>query len=442
MIKNRIDIIYKNVDELIPYVNNPRHNENAVDAVASSIKNFGFKQPIVIDSKNEIVAGHTRLLASKKLGLKEVPVIIADDLTEAQVKAFRLADNKVGELASWDYELLDLELEEIEIEDLDINMSEFGFGLQLEEEKSYMENLLENDTSTPLVDTFIIPPFSILDTRLKAWQERKDKWKSLGIKSELGRDEDMIFNKHLQHSNLQGTSIFDPVLCEISYRWFMPDNGINILDPFAGGSVRGIVAEQMGFKYTGIDLRQEQVDANYKNAEEIGCNIKNINWICDNSLNINSQIEDNSQDLIFTCPPYYDLEVYSDNKEDLSNMDYEEFEETYTNILKATLKTLKKDRFAIVVISDIRDKKGFYRDLCGITKKALDNAGAKLYNELILYNPVGTAHIRARSQMKNRKMVKVHQNVLVFYKGNPKDIKNNFRELELLIDEEEVDSLG
>lgn len=127
MIKNRIDIIYKNVDELIPYVNNPRHNENAVDAVASSIKNFGFKQPIVIDSKNEIVAGHTRLLASKKLGLEEVPVIIADDLTEAQVKAFRLADNKVGELASWDYELLDLELEDIEIENLDFDMSEFGF---------------------------------------------------------------------------------------------------------------------------------------------------------------------------------------------------------------------------------------------------------------------------------------------------------------------------
>lgn len=127
MIKSKIDIVYKSVDELIPYVNNPRHNENAVDAVASSIKHFGFKQPIVIDSKNEIVAGHTRLLASKKLGLKEVPVIIADDLTEAQVKAFRLADNKVGELASWDYELLDLELEEIEIEDLDFDMEDFGF---------------------------------------------------------------------------------------------------------------------------------------------------------------------------------------------------------------------------------------------------------------------------------------------------------------------------
>ena len=133
MIKNRIDIIYKNVDELIPYVNNPRHNENAVDAVASSIKNFGFKQPIVIDSKNEIVAGHTRLLASKKLGLEEVPVIVADDLTEGQIRAYRLADNKVSELSEWDYDLLDIELSEIEIEDIEINMSEFGFETQNEQ---------------------------------------------------------------------------------------------------------------------------------------------------------------------------------------------------------------------------------------------------------------------------------------------------------------------
>lgn len=125
--EKKIKIVYKNVDELIPYVNNPRNNEGAVDAVASSIKHFGFKQPIVIDSKNEIVAGHTRLLASKKLGLKEVPVIIADDLNDTQIKAFRLADNKVAELANWDWELLDVEIEELEEMDLDFELSDFGF---------------------------------------------------------------------------------------------------------------------------------------------------------------------------------------------------------------------------------------------------------------------------------------------------------------------------
>lgn len=109
-----MQIVYKQVADLIPYVNNARKNDHAVDAVASSIKNYGFKQPIVIDSLGEVVAGHTRLKAAKKLGLKEVPVIIADDLTPSQVKAYRIADNRVGELAEWDMDLLKLELEDIE----------------------------------------------------------------------------------------------------------------------------------------------------------------------------------------------------------------------------------------------------------------------------------------------------------------------------------------
>lgn len=125
-----MNIIMKKVEELIPYINNPRNNGDAVDAVASSIKNFGFKVPIVIDGQNEIINGHTRLKAAKKLGLKEVPVIIADDLTPEQIKAFRLADNKVGEIAEWDEEALAIELEELG--NLDFDMSDFGFD-ELEE---------------------------------------------------------------------------------------------------------------------------------------------------------------------------------------------------------------------------------------------------------------------------------------------------------------------
>lgn len=109
-----MQIVYKQVADLIPYVNNARKNDHAIDAVASSIKNYGFKQPIVIDSQGEVIAGHTRLKASKKLGLIEVPCIIADDLTPSQIKAYRIADNRVGELAEWDMELLKLELEDIE----------------------------------------------------------------------------------------------------------------------------------------------------------------------------------------------------------------------------------------------------------------------------------------------------------------------------------------
>lgn len=119
-----MEIVMRKTDELIPYVNNARKNDHAVDAVASSIKNYGFKQPIVIDAQGEVVAGHTRLKAAKKLGLKEVPVIVADDLTPAQVKAYRIADNRVGELAEWDMELLQLEMADIEgftgFEDLEL----------------------------------------------------------------------------------------------------------------------------------------------------------------------------------------------------------------------------------------------------------------------------------------------------------------------------------
>ena len=123
-----MNIVKLKVSDLIPYINNPRNNENAVDKVASSIKEFGFKVPIVIDKNNVIVNGHTRLLASKKLGLEEVPVIVADDLSDAQIKAFRIADNKVSEYASWDEELLKLELEQLE--DMNFSMSEFDLNLE------------------------------------------------------------------------------------------------------------------------------------------------------------------------------------------------------------------------------------------------------------------------------------------------------------------------
>ena len=118
-----MDVIEVYTEELIPYANNPRNNDSAVDAVANSIKEFGFKVPIVIDRNNFVVAGHTRLKAAKKLGLDKVPVVVADDLTDEQVRAFRLADNKVSELATWDMDKLNLELEYLE----DFEMKDFGF---------------------------------------------------------------------------------------------------------------------------------------------------------------------------------------------------------------------------------------------------------------------------------------------------------------------------
>lgn len=139
-------IVELKTSELIPYAKNPRDNAKAVKYVANSIKEFGFKNPVIIDKNNVIVCGHTRLLAAQQLGLEKIPCIMADDLTDEQIRAFRLADNKVAEIAEWDSELLSFELEEIELD-----MSEFGFELDaggVEEEKEV------NDLSDSVEDTY------------------------------------------------------------------------------------------------------------------------------------------------------------------------------------------------------------------------------------------------------------------------------------------------
>lgn len=118
-----MEVINKKLSELIPYEKNPRKNDDAVKYVMNSIKEFGFKNPIIIDKNNVIVAGHTRYKASKKLKLKEVPCVVADDLTEEQINAYRLADNKTGEKAEWDFELLNEEVNNI----LSLDMIDFGF---------------------------------------------------------------------------------------------------------------------------------------------------------------------------------------------------------------------------------------------------------------------------------------------------------------------------
>jgi site-specific DNA-methyltransferase (adenine-specific) len=125
-----MNLLYKKIDEIKPYEKNPRKNDEAVKYVAESIKQFGFKVPIVIDKDGIIVAGHTRYKAAKKLNLKEVPCIVADDLTDEQVKAFRLADNKVAEKAEWDFDLLDTELDDL----IDFDMTGFGFDEAVEDE--------------------------------------------------------------------------------------------------------------------------------------------------------------------------------------------------------------------------------------------------------------------------------------------------------------------
>lgn len=226
-----------------------------------------------------------------------------------------------------------------------------------------------------------------------------------------------------QGSNLTGTSIFDPVLCEVIYNWFCPEGG-TVFDPFAGGSVRGVVAEMLGRHYIGIDLSEKQVDANQMNADKLGVFPA---WHCDDSRNMDAYIPDGSADLVFSCPPYHNLEQYSDHPLDLSNMNYAEFIEAYEDIIAKACRKLKNDRFAVFVVGDIRDSKGAYRDFLSATKRIFQEQGLCLYNESILLEQYGTAPMRAGTVFSaRRKTVKVHQNVLIFYKGDIKAISEVF----------------
>jgi 16S rRNA G966 N2-methylase RsmD len=214
----------------------------------------------------------------------------------------------------------------------------------------------------------------------------------------------------------QSTSIFDPALTELMYHWFCPDGG-SIFDPFAGGSVRGVVAHYLGYKYSGIELRPEQVESNREQA----LNILPINnqpqWYIGDSDKLLNDAWADKFDFIFSCPPYADLEVYSDLPDDLSNMDYKDFLIKYQSIISKSLRLLKDNCYACFVVSEIRDKHGFYYDFVGDTKRAFINNNAKLYNDCILLNVVGTASMRASKIFEaGKKLTKIHQNVLIFKK--------------------------
>lgn len=277
-------------------------------------------------------------------------------------------------------------------------------------------------TQSILRQKFIEPPFSILDTRQANWQDRKRTWKQLGIRPEIVNENDTkTFNisdwaSEKADKDMPSISIFDPALCEVIYKWFVPDGG-SILDPFAGGAVRGIVANFMGYHYSGIDIRQEQIDDNRSQALDILPVNNQPQWYVGDSNEVLSVgwIPE-SFDFVFSCPPYADLEVYSHIKGDISNMPWDQFLESYRSIIKKSCALLKKGGMACFVVGEVRDKKGNFYGLVPETIKAFKDAGLAFYNEIIMVTPTGTAAIRAGGMMKNKKIVRTHQNILVFIK--------------------------
>ncbi|MBT6965215.1 MAG: class I SAM-dependent methyltransferase [Flavobacteriales bacterium] len=263
----------------------------------------------------------------------------------------------------------------------------------------------------------MITPFSVLDTRTKEWKQRKDHWiTTYGIQSELGREDTQSKSQFWESTS--NVSIFDPVLCELMYDWFVPKGG-KILDPFSGGSVRGIVAHEMGYTYDGIDLSQNQILANKKQSH-------GPNWILGDADKELFHL-DNDYDFVFTCPPYYDLEVYSDDMNDLSTLSERNFDIKFDKILYKSTLQLKQNRFFGIVVSEVRNPSttgnysiGNYRKLVSKTIEMCESHGLKFYNDMVLFNSQHQASRVGKTYFdRNRKIPSVHQNILIFVKGNP-----------------------
>lgn len=538
------------------------HSPEQIAQLKASIMRFGFTNPALYDDEGVLVAGHGRAAALAELfdegaavrlpngatlAPGHIPAVNCTGWSEAERRAYALADNKLALNAGWDEDALRREITALMDQDPDI-VGVAGFA---DDDVAALLRDIEDATREKvqtgnLSEEFLVPPFTVLSAREGWWQERKRQWIALGIDSEVGRGGNLvqrslterlcfIMGRHVnevkafieQHraagldddainalaieqygktgevdrakglgrsngapggggggawaerggkrmgngkrpaasfgqdimkgeagdalkgpsgranaipggaampldrnSGTTGTSIFDPVLCELAYRWFSPPGG-SVLDPFAGGSVRGIVAGALGRRYLGIDLRPEQIEANRAQwpgvADRLTGDAIEPEWLVGDSRDILSARHDAADDLVgqgfdflWTCPPYGNLEIYSDDPADISAMSMMDFDIAYEAIIARACARLADDRFAGIVVGDYRDKRGLYANFVSKTIRCFEAAGLALYNEAILVTAVGSLPIRAGKQFRaTRKMGKTHQNVLIFCKGDP-----------------------
>lgn len=493
--------------------NNAReHSPEQLASLRKGIEAFGWTYPIAAMADGLIRAGNGRhevaqaiyaeggrisLPSGEELPEGTIPAIDCSNWSDEQWAAYALFDNKIADDSNWNEEMLAEALKGIrEMDGIDEALTGFGEA-EIDDVLASLGDLTSNlsgkeaakSSAGSLSREFLIPPFSVLSAREGWWQDRKKQWLALGIESEVGRGDNLLklsdtllepdpekrakkkadakeFNINGwvrdkqatgefgpgQSGAQTGTSIFDPVLCEIAYRWFSA-RGSKVLDPFAGGSVRGIVAAALGRSYEGIDLREEQIEANAAQWDEIKPRLPDIEgsehpapkWIAGDSAEVLAKERKKPDaDLIFSCPPYGDLEVYSDIETDLSTMPGDQFDEVYADIIAKACARLKDNRFACFVIGDYRNKKGIYHNFVSKTIAAFEAAGLGLYNEGILVTATGSLAIRAGGSFRTtRKLGKTHQNILVFVKGDPRKATDDLGEVDVTaaLDPAELDGI-
>lgn len=383
------------------------------------------------------------------------PIIKASELSEDERREFIIKDN-IG-YGDWDMDALANEWDSQDLDD---------WGLDVWQDNSDGENSKSGNSSpanASLNDRFVVPPFSILDTRKGYWQARKKMWRELIGDMGESRNDTLIQSPEIKYKDLYqrtrkhreelglsfkdylekyvpddvkereagkvlsaGVSLLDPVMAELVCRWFGLES-CKSFDCFAGDSVFGYVSAHLGNEFVGIELRPEQAQLNNERTEGMSAR-----YVCDDGQNVAKHINADSQDLLFSCPPYFDLEHYSDLENDASNQkSYDDFIQILRNAFTAAISCLKENRFAVIVVGDVRDKStGFYYDFCGDIKRIFKDSGMSLYNEIILIETGASTALRASRYMESRKVAKMHQNILVFYKGKTKDIKKHYKKIE------------
>lgn len=294
-----------------------------------------------------------------------------------------------------------------------------------------------------LRERYLVPPFSILDSQVGEWLKKRNEWehilknRSENVRNITAKSNTPYINKFDYDPGYKGLerngsiSTFDPFLCEILVRWFSRE-GDKIFDPFAGGHVRGAVSAILGRSYLGVDLNPVQVAANQENWEKImelydGIDFAKPVWVCDDSFNYTEQ-NTTKYNMALTCPPYYNLEIYSDDERDISTCKtYEQFLDRYRGIIVGTYNALEDDSFAVIVVEEIRKPDGLFYGFVPDTIKAFVDAGFSYYNEMILENRIMSLGVRCPKYFEqSRKVGRHHQNCLVFFKGNPKNIESKF----------------
>lgn len=431
---------------------NPKNPRRITDAklaqLAKSMREFGDLSGIVFNlSTGNVVGGHQR---TKNLDTDATVTIIKDydRITRTGTKAegyveqdgerfayravcwshekemaANIAANKgAGE---WDVDQLGEWIRELSSFDIDYDMDltmfdaeELGqFALPGEEDEKNVG---------ALAAAFIVPPFSVLDTKQGYWQDRRRAWlEKTGNLTES--KEKVLSGSTLMASINGGSSNFDPVLAEIMYHWFNVPGG-HILDPFGGEQTKGVVAGELGYRYTGVEFRKEQVAINKKATARYD----GVEYFCGDSNRLAKIVPKAKYDFCLTSPPYYDLEVYSDA--DMSALpSYSEFMKQYRGIFAQVYDLLRPNAFLAVKVGEIRDSKtGVYRNFVGDNIACFTSIGFQYYNEFTLLNSVGTGQLRAARYMNGgRKIVKLHQNVLVFYKGDVSKISSRYPDIKL-----------